>query len=241
MPTQLNETTVFRTGNVTLQVVDRDWAYASANREAIDQHWQRARAANPGYFNGVIHLITALDIKTTALKADFIATDFKSFLHWRDAGFPEDANVLDGFGSALLRSREGHVILGRQRPGNINAGLSYLPGGFIDARDVNSNGVIDIKASILRELLEETGVDQAGLETRAGYLITRSGRQLSIAAEFQSALLADQLMARIHDHLTTQSDPELACMVVVRREEDMRDLAMPPYARLLLERLFKGL
>jgi 8-oxo-dGTP pyrophosphatase MutT (NUDIX family) len=238
---KLSECAAFRADAVNLQVVDGAWDYALQNGHAIESHWLKASAANPGYFNGVVHLIAHLEIDEGSVRAELIRTNFKSFLYWRDAGFPDDAAVLDGFGSALLRSHEGHVLLGRQQPGNINAGLSYLPGGFIDARDVDPNGMIDIKASIARELLEETGLGLGDFEAEPGYIVTRSGRQVSFAAGFRSPLTADRLMSKIHDHLAAEADPELASMVIVRSEGDMRGLAMPPYARLLLERLFQGL
>ncbi len=241
MPKILGEAAVLKIAEVSLRVVSRDWDYARANHDKIAEHWLRASPANPGYFNGVIHLIERLEMDSHHIQADLIKTDFKSFLYWRDLGFPAEAKVLDGFGSALLRSIEGHILLGRQRRGNINAGLSYLPGGFIDARDVGPDGVIGIRASIAREVFEETGLRPADLFALPGFIVTRTGAQVSIAVEYRSSLSSAQLVAQIHAHLASEVDPELERMVVVRGNEDCRGLTMPPYARVLLAHLFKGL
>jgi 8-oxo-dGTP pyrophosphatase MutT (NUDIX family) len=213
-----------------------EWPYAHAHRDAIDAHWQRVSAANPKYFNGTIHLVDTLTVAGGTLTARFTAAEFKSFLYWRAAGYPP-AGVRDGFGSALLVSSDGAYVLGRQSSGNINAGLAYLPGGFIDRRDVDASGTIDITASIVREVLEETGLDPADFSLRPGFLLTEQGAQLSIAKCIDVALEADALAARIERHIASEANPELASAVIVRTLADLDGLAMPPFARLLLTRL----
>lgn len=221
----------------TLSVGSAAWAYAHEHRVAIDADWQEAEARHPHYFNGTVFLIDALSIAHDALHARLLKTDFKSYLHWRAAGYPE-SGVLDGFGSALICTRDGGVLLGRQRAGNINAGLAYLPGGFIDGRDVAGDGSIAIDASIARELAEETGLSPRDLKRAPGFLITQSHAQLSIAVRFYSALAAADLKTEVERHFAADPNSELTDMVVVRAAADMADLAMPPYARALLETVF---
>ena len=210
------------------------WDYALAHQAGIETDWTTAQARQPNFFNGTIHLVDALRIDGGTLTARLLQTDFKSYLHWRQAGYPE-TGVCDGFGSALLQARDGAVLLGRQRSGNINAGLAYLPGGFIDGRDVADDGSIDIEASIARELEEETGLTALDVVRAPGFLITQSHAQLSFAVRYTSALAAADLKARIERHIATDANSELADMVVVRRADDMVGLAMPPYARALLQ------
>ena len=115
------------------QVGSAFWPFAEANKSAIEAHWAKVIQINPRYFNGVVHLVEDMHFDNGVLDASLLKTDFKSYLFWRDQGFPE-AGVLDGFGSALIRSSDGHMMLGRQRAGNVNAGLAYPPAGFIDER-----------------------------------------------------------------------------------------------------------
>ncbi len=160
---------VVRVASLSLRVSSGHWQYADHHRDAIDAHWKLAVKANPSFFDGVIHVVDRLEAGENYIEARLIATGFKNFLYWRDEGFPAEGGVRDGFGSALIRSCEGHVLLGRQRPGNINAGLAYLPGGFIDSRDVKAGGVIDMAASIERELREETGLGLDDLTAEPGF------------------------------------------------------------------------
>jgi len=228
---------VVRVTGCDLAVEPGAWAFAEDRREEIEEHWVRRKAEGAPYFNGVIHLMRRHSISDAMFTARFVPTDFKSYLYWRDSGFP-DEGVADAFGSALVRSAEGHVLLGRQRAGNINSGLTYLPGGFIDAHDVAADGQIDIEGSIARELLEETGLAGPALERVPGYLVTFAGPLLSIAAEFLADLPSQTLRETMLGHLRGDAQSELVDIIVVRSAGDLEGLAMPPYARVLLTSLF---
>ena len=230
--------TVQRIDRCRLSVGISAWAYALDNAENIDTHWEKAKAESPFFFNGVVHMIDEMRIEAGVLKAQLLVTDFKSYLYWRNNGYP-DAGVLDGFGSALLRASDGAVLLGRQREGNINSGLAYLPGGFIDARDVAAGGTVDLASSIARELTEETGLDVADLAQRPGFYLTCTNAQVSFAVEFVSRRTALSLKTEIEKHLSQDPKSELTDIIVVRTSADLEGLAMPPYACVLMLELFK--
>ena len=226
-----------RISRCVLETGPRSWQFARDNATAIDAHWQRTIAANPALFNGIIHMVYAAEIAADTLRTTLLRTEFKNYLFWRASGFPE-AGVRDGFGSALIRSVDGHVVLGRQRHGNVNGGMAYLPGGFIDPRDVAPAGTIDIDASIRREIGEETGFGAADFELSPGYILTFSGALISIAREHRSRLDADTIRARILQHIAGDPQSELSDAVIVRSAGDLEGLAMAPYARSLLGWLF---
>ncbi len=228
---------VVRVSGCDLKVVPRRWSYQVDNAAEIDRHWHLSCAENPQMFNGVVHLLSSGRCDGGAFAGELLATDFKSYLHWRDAGFPP-ADVRDAFVSALIRSAEGHVILGRQRAGNVNAGIAYLPGGFIDARDVTASGGIDIAASILRELHEETGQRPQDFQLVPGFLLTQWNAQLSIALELVWPLPSNELRDRIMQHISADPDSELIDAVIVRTAGDAQAAGVHPYARVLLEWLF---
>jgi len=230
---------VVRTNRCDLRVTDGRWAFADTYHAEIDAHWERRKSDNPAFFNGALYVMTRHILTDGDLSAELVRADFKGVLYWRDTGF-RDASVADAFGSALIRSAEGHVLLGRQRPGNVNGGLAYLPGGFIDARDERADGLIDIEASIARELAEETGLTPSMLYRVPGFILTFAGPMLSIAVEYRSAEPAEALRAKIHDHIAAEADPELSDVVVVTSACDLEGLAMPAYATVLLGDLFQG-
>lgn len=224
-----------RIGRCELSVDPQPWPFADRCRAEISEHWQRAIAARPKLFDGTVYLLREGALERETFKGTFVRADFKSFLYWRESGYP-DLSVRDGFGSAVIRSAEGHVLLGRQTSGNVNAGLAYPPGGFIDARDVCED-TVDIDASIARELAEETGLAAAKLARTPGYVLTRAGPLMSIGIEWRSALPAEALRARILAHVASQSEPELADIVIVRKCDEIDENTVPRYARALLRLL----
>lgn len=212
---------------------DQPWAYADTHRAAIDEHWCSVMAAGASYFNGTVYLTRHFVADGSSLNAQLSPVEFKTYLYWRDQGFP-NVGMLDGFGSALIRSRDGAIVLVRQRPGNINSGLYYLPGGFIDPRDVGTDGAIDIRASVVREVQEETGLGSTDVILDPGFWVTRAGTQLSFAVGLRSALDTEELLAQIWLHIRDHPDGELDDAMAVRAALDFAELPMPPYARLLL-------
>ncbi len=219
-----------------LRVSPETWGYAAENKAAIADHWRQQKMVNPTYFNGPVWLLSRWTIdEQNVFHAAFIHTEFKAYLYWRSRGF-EDAGVWDAFGSGVVRSCDGGVLLGEQNPGNVNAGLSYPPAGFIDDSDVDAGGTaIDIAASIAREIKEETGLACADMRRRPGYLVTLCGAQISIAAVFECQLGGDEVLACVTHALSLQNRPELARIHMVRSRADMNRLSIPAYGQSLLE------
>lgn len=212
---------------------DRTWGYATDNAEAIESHWRRRLEETPTFFNGTIHLLDRARQTPDAFEGEFLTTDFKSYLYWREAGFPE-AGVRDCFGSALLRSADGAILLGTQRAGNLNSGQSYLPGGFIDVNDRRGDGTIDIEKSVLRELAEETGLATDDLTITPGFRLARSGPLLSIGVEIRASAAARDLARAIEDAIAADPNSELQSVTFVRDGTDLEALAIPTFARMLL-------
>jgi 8-oxo-dGTP pyrophosphatase MutT (NUDIX family) len=225
-----------------LQRVHRPWVFARDNATAIDRHWQARLLTHPSHFNGVIYLLaqeaTVQEGTQSVFTASFYKTDFKSFLYWREHGYPV-ALASDSFGSAIVRSAEGHILLGRQNAGNINSGLAYLPGGFIDERDVSADGTIDIGSSIVRELAEETGLTRADLSIEPGFRIIRCGPLIAMAREVRSALPAVALRAAILDYLARDQSPELGDIVIITKLADLEGANVPPYTAMAVRHVFE--
>jgi NUDIX domain len=232
----MNANEVTRVDDCRLALGAARWDFAQSNAREIDAHWEKRLKDCPHFFNGTIILMEDYSIEDGILHGRFLKTDFKSLLYWREHGFG-DAGVIDAFGSALLRSAEGHVVIGRQRAGHVNGGLAYLPGGFIDGRDVSDNGSIDIEANIGRELNEETGLATAELHRVPGYYLTALDGGLSIAAEYRSSLSSEHLRARIEAHIASEDDPELDEAIVVPPDLDLSAIGLAPYAFVLLKAL----
>jgi ADP-ribose pyrophosphatase YjhB (NUDIX family) len=223
-------------GTCILKAGAGTWEFARSHAGQIDAHWQRRSASNPAFFNGRIYMLADYRISGGTFAGELIQVEFKQFLYWKDTGCP-DKTVFDVFGSGLIRSRDGAVLLGRQRPGNLNEGLVYLPGGFIDPRDTDEEGRVDIRASVLREVQEETGLDQDLLTVRDGVLVTTIGQQVSIAVDLVSGEDGQSLQARVRRALSGVGDSELDDVILVRSLRDLAGSKVPEYADVLLRRV----
>jgi hypothetical protein len=228
---------VTKLSSCSLRLGRAGWAFADRNAETINACWAKTKQSNPSYFNGVIHLVDEVAISGGALEALLLRTDFKSYLYWREQGFPP-ADVLDGFGSALIRSAEGHIMLGRQRLGNVNGGLTYCPAGFIDEQDVDDAGFIDIEQSALREATEEIGIEPGVLVREEGFYLTRSGPQLSIAVPFRAQMPTADFLRCAERHIARSDHSELEAIVPIAGPRDIEGLSMPRYMRTLLQAIF---
>jgi hypothetical protein len=213
------------------------WPFAEKNAAEIDAHWQVAMTSNPSYFNGIVYLTSGVRWSDGVLHASLVRTDFKSYLYWRMHGFPE-AEVLDGFGSALIRSSDGDIMLAQQRPGNVNYGFACFPSGFIDERDVLPDGTVDISLSVARELAEELGELCDLLVREEGFIVARSNAQLSCVVPFRAPMTTAEFVRLVDEHNATCADPELQSIVPVGSLRDIEGLAMLAYTRELIEALF---
>ncbi|MEM1371578.1 MAG: NUDIX hydrolase [Pseudomonadota bacterium] len=196
----------------------------------------------------------------------FLKADFKSFLYWREVGpthvnTPEvdpayggappasvcntsvsdtsvrDTGVCDAFGSAIVWSADGKLMVIRQSPGHVNQGQVYFPGGFIDQRDISEAGAIDIDGSVRRELAEETGLTAQDVTRTPGYLVTRNDRQLSIGVTFRTNLPADQLCQKVEAFIQQDSDAELAAVACISQPEAPPGTTFAEFANILVHEL----
>ena len=234
----MNRGEVLRVARCRLRAREGAWEYETTHADAIARYWDDRYRDNGNYFNGRVHVVEGQPIiSDDCLVATLIEVSFASFVHWKDHGYPP-ANALDGFGSALIRSQDCKVVLARQSANNLNAGLVYMPGGFIDRRDVADDGSIDIDASIERELLEETGLSFKDFARRTGFVVTRLGHQLSIAIELRSELAGELLRGRLLAYAAQHSDGELADFVVVAEREELDRPDIVPFTRSAVQFLF---
>lgn len=231
-----NQGLVFTVATCRMRVNDYRWPLVEERRTEIDQHWQQVSRENAALFDGQVLMVHEMRRHADALDLSLFATRFRDYLYWRHTGFA-DPNVIDGFGAGVIQSADGALMLARQRPGNINEGLFYFPGGFIDPRDVEADGAVDIATSVQREVEEETGLSAGELDIIEGFTVAQLPAQLAIAVTCRSRLDAVSLADRIRDHVASLADPEIDEVLAVRSAADVTGVSLASYCRLLLPRL----
>ncbi|MEZ5818990.1 MAG: NUDIX hydrolase [Hyphomicrobiaceae bacterium] len=223
-----------RVDRLRLGTTDMPWPLAISNAADIRCHFKRRQSENPAFYDGEVYVLREAWQCGPEVEGLFSLERFSSFLYWRD-GLGSDAATLDGFGTALVRSSEGHVLAVRAASDTLNSGRIFLPGGFIDARDREPGGLIDIDRSIARELAEETGLKVDDLARVPGYIVGRRGRHCCFCVEFRSALGSRDLRELMLEGARRDKDGELADVVIVARRADLDSYDVLDHARLVIE------
>jgi 8-oxo-dGTP pyrophosphatase MutT (NUDIX family) len=219
-----------------LRFVPRPWAFADANRAAIDAHFAAKQRANPALWNGRVLLAYEHGVANGVCRGAFLETDFANFDAWRDWGCPPAA-VMDCFAVAALQASDGAYLLGIMAAHTANAGQVYFPCGTPDPDDI-VDGRVDLEHSARRELTEETGLNFEDLQAEPGWLCVLTGPCAMHAKLVRARQPAEELRRRILGHLASERQPELADIRIVRGPADL-DPMMPPFIVAFLRHMWK--
>lgn len=206
---------------VELCLERRPWTYAVEHMPAIRRYWQLAKALNPLYFNGAVHMLTSGRNGGGTFRGELLASDFQTFIHWRALGHPDRSVRAAGVG-AVLWSSDGAVLLGTAASGTTNAGRTYLFSGVLDERDIDGSGGADVVAGAMREVREETGLDADETEPASSWVWSiEDGVWISFVAECRARLPARALRHRILAHNAALAEPELADVAIIRSAAEL--------------------
>ena len=217
---------ILRVARVEARLVPFRWAGAEENAARIAAHWRERVALRPTLFNGRVLMTAGLDQRGDVAEARFFATDYANLLTWIESGCP-DPDVANGFAMGALLGRDGGFVLGRMADHTANAGRLYFPCGTPDMSDVTPSGEVDLGASLVREIEEETGIRQDELAIDPGWKIVREGGLLAFMRTAQLRLDAQPARDRILSHIKADPKPELSDICLVRSLADLGDALVP--------------
>jgi 8-oxo-dGTP pyrophosphatase MutT (NUDIX family) len=218
-----------------LRFAPRAWRFAAERRADIDAHFDALKRTRPALWNGRVMLLHEWALLDGRFEGAYFDTDFASMIAWRDWGFP-DPLVRNCFAQGALRSADGAFLLGVMGAHTANAGKIYFPSGTPDLDDVIGDAV-DLDGSVMRELIEETGLDVRDVEPASGWHAVFAGPRIGMMKILQSAEPATALRGRILDFLARQRMPELADIRIVRSPADY-DPMMPAFITTFLDEMW---
>jgi 8-oxo-dGTP pyrophosphatase MutT (NUDIX family) len=213
---------------VTLDLAFRPapWDFAEQRRDEITAHFAAKRIEKPDMFNGRVLLGRNAVFDAGTLTAEYFETDFASFLAWRDFGYP-DKDIFNGFGMGALRSSDGAYLLGEMASHTANAGRIYFASGTPDRNDIRGDRV-DIAASVVREVEEETGLSPADYHAADDWHCVVTATSIAMMRVLDVAMPGEALRDRVEANLATQTERELSAMHLVRSAADFTP-AMPVF------------
>ncbi len=213
------------------------WDFARDRADEIAAHWARRKAEQPRLFNGRVLMLGRHELRGGVLSGDFFETDFMNFLAWREFGFPS-SNALNGFAMAALRGSDGAFLLGEMSEHTASAGRVYFAAGTPDPQDAFGD-VVDLYASVTRELTEETGLRPEEAEIARGWIVARDASHVACMKPIRLKETAAQAKARIDAWLAADPHPEFVRMHVIGGAAEITQ-ATPPFVRDFLVYMFEG-
>ena len=227
---------IHRVTTLDLRYEPWDWPFATRRRADIDAHFAAKQREKPNIWNGQVLLARRPACVGDRFSASYFATDFASFLAWRDWGFV-DASVFNSFGMGALHCVDGAFVMGEMGLHTSTAGRIYFPAGTPDPDDIVGDRV-DIAGSVTRELEEETGLTPADYEAAPHWDCVTAGPAIALIRLLNVAMPADALRARIEANLARQQQPELSAIHLVRGTGDLT-AAMPKFVTAFIEKYLR--
>ncbi len=220
---------ILKVAALDLKLRPRAWAFAEERAADILDHWRKRRAERPNLFDGRVLLMGGYEFVrradgATILRGDYFETDFKAFLAWRDFGFP-DRSVANGFSMAALQSADGVYLLGEMAHHTANGGAIYFAAGTPDPSDV-FDGRVDLRASVVRELEEETGLKASDLTIADDWTVVEAPPLVACMKLVTAADDAETVKARIEAYLAGEERPELERVHIARSPADIEGKRM---------------
>jgi 8-oxo-dGTP pyrophosphatase MutT (NUDIX family) len=229
--------------DVDIRFVPGRWPAPQALRDKVPETWARLLAANPRLWDGRVLGVSAFggaapDVDGGVLRGEAREDSYSAFLTWRDLGFPE-IGIRNVFGSAVVISADGAVLLGRMGDWTANPGQIYPAAGSLEPADVVA-GTVRVFDSMVRELHEETGLDAGAARVGRSFAIFE-GPRISVARGFHFPQDAAELLSYIRANLEVQSERELADVVAARSRRDVeRAGSFPSYVGELMDAFEEG-
>jgi 8-oxo-dGTP pyrophosphatase MutT (NUDIX family) len=226
---------LFTVNTLDARLVAYDWPFMREHGAEIDRFWARETALKPKLFDGRVLLQHAAHVADGVFHAQYFETGYKPFLAWQRMGWPgvDSAgqslqgqsspvqSLRNGFAMAALRADDGAYLLGEMGLHTANAGKIYFAAGTPDLGDVLGDGTVDLAGSVLRELEEETGLGIADVRVAQEWIAVMDTVRVAFMRPVSIALPAREARALMLARIATQSEPELADIVIIRDAADI--------------------
>lgn len=226
-----------RVSRVEARCEPMEWAWARENRDLIEANWRRRKAQTSKLFNGRILLMSHLAFDGDLCRSTYFETSYDGLVAWLDNGFP-DRSIANGFAMGALRGTDGAFICGVMGAHTANAGRVYFAGGTPDRSDLRPDGSVDLAASLIRELIEETGLQESEFQVDDEWIIVRRWPTVAFLRMVTLPMTAEEGAALIRANIAREAEPELQDVRIIRGVEDIDPEAMPLFQQSFFEWVF---
>jgi len=187
------------------------------NAEAIATNWQDEIGRKPALFDGTVVLLSELGYAGGRLFGRCHAVRYSTFMYWRTERAGAAAHA---FAHPMLVTKDNALIAIRMAAHTVNAGRVYFAAGSFEPEDF-PGGRVDAHGNMLREVLEETGLDISNVRRGERHYALGTERGAVIFRRYFLEETADTIAARIRDFVASEAEPEIEGPVVIRSADDL--------------------
>ncbi|MEP9388611.1 hypothetical protein [Mesorhizobium sp. KR9-304] len=193
------------------------------NVEAIAANWRREIIERPAIFDGTVVLLSEFGYAGGRLFGRCHAVSYSAFMYWRK---DRAGTAAHAFAHPMLVTRDNALVAIRMGAHTVNAGRVYFAAGSFEPEDF-PNGVVDAHGNMVREVLEETGLDISEARRGERHYALATERGTVIFRRYFLDGTADEIASRIRDFVASEAEPEIEEPVVIRHANDLPDGLMP--------------
>lgn len=207
-----------------------------ANREAIAANWQREKQATPALFDGEVVLLAGLAYRDRRLVGRCHGVRYSTFLYWRRMRPVPSAEHT--YAHAVLVASDNTLVAIRMAAATANAGQVYFAAGSFEPEDFR-DGLADVDGNMMREVMEETGLDISALPRGTGYQALSTQGGTVIFRRYYLPFDADEAAARVRAFVAREAEPEIEGPVIIRNARDLPD-GLKPHMKPMIDWHFAG-
>ena len=227
------ECAVTRVNNVTVQLVQESWSFATQNREGICAFWHESKRGQPHFYNGQVHVMTSWSIRDAESSATFIGklirTDFASFLYWKHSNTNLGSEV-DFSGGAAIVCRDGAVLMVLSGAHTISPGTLEFPSGFVDVSDFE-NDKLNFNRHVEREVAEELAITNEQLGDPKQFLVSAADRVVQVLSIFKIESNGEEFVESWRQRRSNSLRPEIADVVAIQRSNDLAGFSVQAHVK----------
>lgn len=204
--------------------------FEMGNEGAIAENWKREVARKPALFDGMVVLLSQFGYRDGHLYGRCHPVRYSTFLYWRK---DRAGTAVHAFAHPVLVSADNALVAIRMAAHTVNAGKVYFAAGSFEPDDF-PGGRVDAHGNMVREVMEETGLDISDVRRGARHHVLATDQGTVIFRRYFLDEDAGRIASRIRDFVAAEAEPEIEGPVVIRHGRDVT-AGMMPHMPLLID------
>jgi len=217
--------------DVDVRLCAEPWQFSVENCERIASHWVAAKAGQPHFFNGQVHIMTKWSVRCSGGRRRFVGemvrTDFASFLYWK-SNSAKSAGYFDFSGAAAIVTADRALLMVRAGNETLFPGAIEFPSGFVDVEDFDNVGRMVFLPHVYREATEELALTPEQIGTPVSYLLTHEADIVQAICVFQSGATARECID-IWESGRRSRGAEIASVIAFSRRAQIGEFSALPH------------